>query len=90
MQKPMVDNYFYKPRMHTARQLHKLYNQEYLNVPSVEDLILESIRIEKGFNAFMKDFIDNDTDSDVLELCMLIGVDYEDVEPMDFENGGLL
>lgn len=35
------------------------------------------------------DLIDeNSANADVMELCMLIDVDFEDIEPMHFENGG--
>jgi len=36
----------------------------------------------------LKDLIDKDSaDADLMELCMLIDVDLEDVEPLDFEIG---
>lgn len=89
MQKPKADRYCYKPGMETAKPLHKLYDSEHVDVPGVEDIILNQIKISKGFNEFLKDFIDKDSaDADLMELCMLIDVDLEDVEPIDFETGG--
>ena len=87
MQKPMVSDYSYKPRMQNARTLHKLYASEHIDVPGVEDIILKQIKIGKGFNEFLKDFIDKDSaDADLMELCMLIDVNFEDIEPINL-NG---
>ena len=86
MQK-LVSDYSYKPRMESAKELHKLYASEHVDVPSVEDIILKKIKIGKGFNEFLKDFIDKDSaDADLMELCMLIDVDFEDIEPLNL-NG---
>ena len=87
MQKPMVSDYSYKPRMETAKELHKLYASEHVDVPSVENIILKQIKIGKGFNEFLKDFIDKDSaDADLMELCMLIDVDFEDIEPINLDG----
>lgn len=83
----MVSDYSYKPRMETAKELHKLYASEHVDVPSVENIILKQIKIGKGFNEFLKDFIDKDSaDADLMELCMLIGVDFEDVDPINLDG----
>lgn len=85
----LVSDYSYTPRMQTAKPLHNLYDSEHVDVPSVEDIILNQIKISKCFNEFLKDFIDKDSaDADVMELCMLVGVDFEDIEPIDLETGG--
>lgn len=89
MQKVMLNDYVYKPRMETARKLHQLYSSEHIDVPTADEIVLRHIKIGKGFNEFLKDFIDKESaDADVMELCMLIDVDFEDIEPMDFESGG--
>ena len=88
MHKPMINDYLYKPRMQTARNLHKLYNQDLVNVPNVEDIVLNRIRIAKQINEDLKDLIDKDSaDADVMELCMLIDVDFEDIEPINRGGG---
>jgi hypothetical protein len=89
MQKTHVNDYLFKPRMQTARKLHKLYSSEHVDVPTVEDIILRHIRVTKTINNHLKDLIDEDSaNADVMELCMLIDVDFEDIEPMHFESGG--
>ena len=83
----MVNDYLYKPTMETAKPLHQLYASEQVDVPTVEDVILKQIKISKGFNEFLKDLIDKESaDADVMELCMLIGVDFEDIEPINFDG----
>ena len=89
MQKTHVNDYLHKPRMQTAKKLHQLYSSEHVDVPTVEEIILRHIRITKTINNNLKDLIDEDSaNADVMELCMLIDVDFEDIEPMHFENGG--
>ena len=88
MQQAMVSDYLHKPRMQTARRLHQLYASEQVNVPTAENIILRHIKIHKKINEDLKDLIDKESaDADVMELCMLIGVDFEDVEPYGFETG---
>lgn len=88
MQQAMVSDYLYKPRMQTARKLHQLYASEQASVPTAENIILHHIRVGKTMNEHLKDLIDKDSaDADLMELCMLIDVDLEDVEPLDFEIG---
>jgi len=88
MQQAMVSDYLYKPRMQTARKLHQLYASEQSDVPTAENIILHHIRVGKTMNEHLKDLIDKDSaDADLMELCMLIDVDLEDVEPLDFEIG---
>lgn len=85
MQEPMVSDYLYKPRMMTARKLHQLYASEHIDVPSAENIILKQIRIGKRINEDLKDFIDKESaDADLMELCMLIDVDLEDIEPINY------
>ena len=85
MQEPMVSDYLYKPRMLTAKKLHQLYASEHIDVPSAENIILKQIRIGKRINEDLKDFIDKESaDADLMELCMLIDVDLEDIEPINY------
>ena len=89
MQQAMVSDYLYKPRMQTAKKLHQLYASEQVDIPTAENIILRHIRVGKKINEDLKDLIDKDSaDADLMELCMLIDVDLEDIEPMDFEIGG--
>lgn len=89
MQKTHVNDYLFKPRMQTARTLHQLYASEQVDVPTVEDIILKHIKATKSINNHLKDLIDEDSaNADVMELCMLIDVDFEDIEPIYFESGG--
>lgn len=83
----MVSDYVYKPRMETAKPLHQLYSSEHVDVPTTENIILNQIRICKTFNERLEHLIDKDSaDADVLELCMLIGVEFEDIEPINFDG----
>lgn len=86
----MVSDYSYKPRMQTAKKLHQLYLSEHVDVPSVEDVILRIVRLGKGFNMSLHDELDGDNTDELMELCMLIGVDFEDVEPYRFTGGDVL
>ena len=89
MQQAMVSDYLHKPRIETARSLHQLYASEQASVPTAENIILHHIRIGKTINEHLNDLIDRDSaDADLMELCMLIDVDLEDIEPIDFEVGG--
>ena len=85
----LVSDYMYKPRMQTAKKLHQLYASEHANVPTTESIIYNHISIIKKINAHLGDLIDKDSaDAHLMELCMLIGVDLEDVEPIHFDGGG--
>ena len=85
MQQVMVKDYLHKPRMQTARKLHKLYASEQVDVPTAENIILKHVKIGKYLNNNLKEWIDKDSaDADLMELCMLIDVDFEDVEPYSY------
>ena len=88
MLKPKVSDYIYKPRMQRARKLHQLYLLEHINIPSVEDIVLKQIRITKKLNDDLGNLIDKKSaDDNLMELCMLIDVDLEDVDPINYDGG---
>ena len=85
MQKLMISDYFHKPGIETARTLHKLYNTSTCDVPSAEQIAMKCLRLEKYFRNEFKDVVEfNPNDNETMELCMLLDVDFEDVEPIRY------
>ena len=76
-----------KPTRDSARILHLLYDKSApFEIPGAKDLILQIIQLDKWFFDLYEDADESDgTPSDeTLEYCELIGVDYEDVPPLDY------
>ena len=75
-----MNNYLTKPSKDTARELHKLYASDSVNVPTAEQIVMNHLKSEKYFREHLKGLCEFD-DEKTMELCNLIGVDFEDVEP---------
>lgn len=82
-----IKDYINKPQKDSALILHKLYdNSTQIKIPTAQELMMKRIQIDKWFNNEFKDFDEYDsTPSDeTLEYCKLLGVKYEDVDPLDY------
>ena len=83
MQESIIGKYLHKPTINNTRLLYNLYSSAQVNIPTVEDLILEQIMLGKHLKDSLKELIDTDkADADLLELCMLIDVDIENIKPI--------
>lgn len=81
------DDLINKPTRDSARRLHRLYdNSAPFEIPTAKELMLKRIQLDKWFYNEFKDLDEYDgTPSDeTLEYCELLGVNYEDVEPLDY------
>ena len=76
-----MNNYVTKPTKNTARALHKLYNVPQCNIPTAEQIAMHHLRLDKYFREKLKD-LGNFNDNETMELCMLLDVDFEDVDPI--------
>lgn len=78
------EDLIHKPTIRTARTLHKLYESNKVHVPSIKELIIKRISICKYFDDNVYCEYDKDDLQEDFELCNLIGIDYDDIDPIDF------
>lgn len=82
-----MNNYLHKPSKDTAIKLHKLYESDSVHVPTAEQIVIHHLRLDKYFREEFKEIMEYDAnDESTMELCDLIGVDFEDVKPIS-DNG---
>lgn len=81
-----IKDYIKHPQRDSAPMLHKLYNKSaQIEIPTAKELILERIQLDKWFSKEFYDVFEDDTPSDeTLEYCELLGINYEDVKPLDY------
>lgn len=78
----------------SAVALHKLYNMEKVNVPTVKDIVIKRIRIAKHFDEFLGGLdeyeVNEDEMQEHIELCGLLGLDYDSIAPYDMGKNNLI
>lgn len=83
-----------QPTRKSAVALHKLYNMEKVNVPSVKDIIIKRIRIAKHFDEFLGGLDEYEVNEDMMqehiELCGLLGLDYDSIAPYDMRTNNII
>ena len=79
--------YHYEPHKSHANIMHQYFKSEHVNVPSVQEIIIEKVAIHKWFNVEMDGFVDSSDNKRFMDeykpLCEYLGIDYNSIQEID-------
>lgn len=79
-----INDYIHKPQRNNALALYNAYELKKVDVPSIKDIVIKSISIEKYFNNFLGGLDEYEVNEDLMqeheELCDLLGIDYDSIK----------